>query len=275
MIFWANLAFADRLADKKSYYPQSFYAEVGNGQTGAELKKSLFEVLNSAHTPQPGSHDTLSTGCTSRGCYKQTVLGYTPARKILFGELHLERVGSQYAIRDIYCEYLSVESDYKNNPPGPGKIPDSKELNVEHIWPQSKFTNKFPTEMQKSDLHILYPARPDINTSRSNHEFGEVVTVLNTPCTQSRRGYTAGGGRDIHFEPPAVSKGNVARALFYFSVRYKTPISADEEASLKAWHRQDPPDAFERRRNDEIFNKQKVRNPFIDHRELVDLIQDF
>ena len=39
---------------------------------------------------------------------------------------------------------------------------------------------------------------------------------------------------------------------------------------LLQWHRADPPDAFEKRRNDVIFERwQHNRNPFIDHPEWV------
>ena len=36
-----------------------------------------------------------------------------------------------------------------------------------------------------------------------------------------------------HFEPPAEHKGNVARAIFYFSVRYKMKVTPTQEAFLK------------------------------------------
>ncbi|CAM5631103.1 Ribonuclease OS=Streptomyces cyaneofuscatus OX=66883 GN=G3I52_01445 PE=4 SV=1 [Streptomyces cyaneofuscatus] len=39
---------------------------------------------------------------------------------------------------------------------------------------------------------------------------------------------------------------------------------------LKQWSQEDPPDAFEKRRNDVIFEQfQHNRNPFIDHPEWV------
>ncbi|MFE1896831.1 endonuclease, partial [Streptomyces yangpuensis] len=42
---------------------------------------------------------------------------------------------------------------------------------------------------------------------------------------------------------------------------------------LKQWNRMDPPDAFEQRRNQVIFDVyQHNRNPFIDHPEWVDAI---
>ncbi len=42
---------------------------------------------------------------------------------------------------------------------------------------------------------------------------------------------------------------------------------------LKEWNRIDPPDAFEQRRNQVIFDTyQHNRNPFVDHPEWVDAI---
>jgi endonuclease I len=129
--------------------------------------------------------------------------------------------------------------------------------------------------MQKSDLNILYPVLKKANSSRNNLKFGNVTATLSQPCPLSKRGHGVDGGKDVYFEVPDVHKGNVARAIFYFSVRYKLPISADEEASLRAWHRSDPVDEFERRRNETIYAKQHNRNPFVDHPELVELISDF
>jgi endonuclease I len=44
-------------------------------------------------------------------------------------------------------------------------------------------------------------------------------------------------------------------------------------STLLEWHKQDPVDNWERRRNDIIFKKyQGNRNPFIDHPEFVEKI---
>ena len=43
-------------------------------------------------------------------------------------------------------------------------------------------------------------------------------------------------------------------------------------STLLEWNEQDPVDAFERRRNQVIFNWQQNRNPFIDYPELANLI---
>ena len=81
--------------------------------------------------------------------------------------------------------------------------------------------------------------------------------------------------RSNYFEPPQRHKGNVARALFYFSVRYRLAISATQEAHLRAWHRKDPVDESEKNRNDLVQEIQGNRNPFIDFPHLVDSIDDF
>lgn len=77
------------------------------------------------------------------------------------------------------------------------------------------------------------------------------------------------------FEPSDAVKGDVARAMFYFSVRFQLTIDDVQENILRQWHENDPPDEFEIWRNDAIFEIQKDRNPFIDKPELVGNIADF
>ncbi|RYZ68005.1 MAG: nuclease, partial [Proteobacteria bacterium] len=77
------------------------------------------------------------------------------------------------------------------------------------------------------------------------------------------------------FEPPDAHKGNVARALFYFSVRYNIKIDPIEENFLKAWNKADPVDQEESGRNEAIMKIQGNRNPFVDFPELADSIGDF
>lgn len=264
------------LSPEISYYPKSFYDNVNAGTRGDDLRAQLFDILSSGHVENKGTSDSLVKNCGAiKGCRQHFSLGYTAARKILFGKLHLQETAKGYAIQDVYCERLASEEDFKRQPPGPGQIPDSSILNAEHTWPQSHFSKKFPTDLQKSDLHILYPVLAHANSSRSNLEFSEVVTETSSPCPKARRGYTSDGGRQQFFEPPDNHKGNVARAIFYFSVRYKLKVNAAEEASLRAWNRQDPPDDFERERNNIIHEEQNDRNPFVDYPELADLIADF
>lgn len=269
-------ASAAHLSSKIPYYPNQFYIDVERGVTGQPLKQELFEILSRYHMPKEGAHDTVQPNCGGSGeCYRHISLGYNAARRILFGELHLISGPNGYSIRDVYCQQTVTRKDFRGQPPGPGQIPDPTVLNAEHTWPQSRFTSRYDKGMQKSDLHILYPVISHANSSRGNDEFGDVVTKVSSPCAPSERGYISTGTNKIYFEVPDDHKGNVARAIFYFSTRYGTKIAIDEENSLRTWHRNDPPDAHELQRNEGIFAKQKVRNPFIDHPELVELISDF
>jgi len=97
-----------------------------------------------------------------------------------------------------------------------------------------------------------------------------------------RCSYAVGGsglGKDASnkwaFEVRAEKRGNVARAKFYFAVRYNLQIPAAEEATLRAWHAEDPVDDSEVKRNDAVETLQKNRNPFVDHPEFVARIRDF
>jgi endonuclease I len=197
-------------------------------------------------------------------------LGYNPAKRALFGKLHLEKNNQGYYVRDLYCEI-----NYTNGV-GPGSMPDQNQLNCEHTWPQSKFTKSFPTELQKSDLHHLFPTDSKANSTRGNFEFADVTENQNLHnCQASKSGPSVVSGGRTYFEPPTTHKGNVARALFYFSVRYKMPISEAQEEFLRRWNDIDPVDDAEKLRNDEIEKLQGNRNPFIDNSSLVDQIQDF
>lgn len=204
----------------------------------------------------------------------QVVFSYRTTRKILFGRLHLRQDSRGYYVTDVYCETDYHESDFRSQPPGPDKIPNPNILNTEHTWPQSRFSNRHPKSMQKVDLHALFPVASRVNSSRGNIEFGEVGENHETPCPAAKRGQVKNGAATV-FEPPESHKGNVARALFYFSLRYEIGISDQEEGYLRLWHILDPVDQEEFDRNELIYQIQGNRNPFIDRPDWSDAILDF
>ena len=105
--------------------------------------------------------------------------------------------------------------------------------------------------------------------------FFYIAISSHTPnCALSRYG-RIDEARKNGFEPPANHKGNVARALFYFSLRYDLRIKPYEEMVLRQWNILDPVDSEEVRRNTLIEKIQGNRNPFVDDSELVNLISDF
>lgn len=148
------------------------------------------------------------------------------------------------------------------------KVPDHKVMNVEHTWPQSKGA----TGNAKSDIHHLFPTDSKVNSRRSSFEFCNVVEAR-WEGDYSKLGYDE--NYRMCFEPPNESKGNIARALFYFSIMYNKQISANEEAVLREWHLLDPVDGAEISRNRGIVKYQKNSNLFIEHPEFVDKIGNF
>lgn len=276
-LFFITQTHATTLRSPHKYYPQEFYQRMEDGLRDGALRSALQEILSSWHQAARGeAHDQLVGSCRGDSdCYKHVSLGYRRARQILFGEIHLEQSEDGYSIFDVYCERKLTRRDFRGSPPGPGQIPDPTKINAEHTWPQSRFVAGTDRELQKSDLHILYPVLSSANSSRGNIEFSDVVTPVSSPCAKSSRGYSQDGSGVQYFEVPDAHKGNAARAIMYFATRYRARVSPQEEVSLKAWHRSDPVDEFEQKRNEAIFEKQRIRNPFVDHPELVELIGDF
>ncbi|MET8678972.1 endonuclease [Streptomyces sp. NPDC004647] len=160
-----------------------------------------------------------------------------------------------------------------------GSGPD--DWNREHVWAKSH--GDFGTATGPgTDIHHLRPTDVSVNSTRGSKDFdnggGEVEE--------------APGNRtdDDSFEPRDAVKGDVARMILYMAVRYSGDDSfADLEPNdqvnngskpfigrlsvLKEWSTQDPPDTFEQKRNQVIYDRfQHNRNPFIDHPEWVEEI---
>ncbi len=256
------------------YYPQSFQDSVErNDLSDDALKDTLKKILTSKHQRNSGKADTLGCSSNSKDCYSHKNLGYKTARRNLFGNEeigHLKNDGDYY-IHGVYCENKFTTSNNTGRI-GPMSIPNSNVLNCEHTWPQSKFTG-YQSSYQKSDLHHLFPTDSKANSSRGNHDFGEVSNGKD-PAPNCHLSQVSSKGNRV-FEPAPNHRGNVARAMMYFSVRYNGKISNNTERLFKQWHQEDPVDEAEIKRNNGVYGVQGNRNPFIDYPELVDSISDF
>lgn len=215
----------------------------------------------------------LKAELQKRSSEQQVSLSYKQARIKLFNEVYLEQDERGYYNRCVYC----LTNYYRTLSNDPSEIPDHNIINTEHTWPQSRFNHNLNTEVQKSDLHHLYPTFSKINSQRGNFPFANVGASTSRAlfCDQSKLGNPMGYGKGVYFEPPVEHKGNVARAIFYFSTRYDVAIDPIEEIFLKFWHMLDPVDELEKRRHEIIFGIQKNRNPYIDYPELVLQVADF
>ena len=157
-----------------------------------------------------------------------------------------------------------------------GTEPDHTVVNCEHTWPRSRMAGSHGTalyEHQQSDVHALYPATAEVNSLRDSDPFGEPVSELDTEHAPAISGLDAAG--HAVFQPRAERRGDVARALFYFSTRWGRSIDAAEEAVLRRWAGADPVDARETTRNDAVEQAQGNRNPFVDCPGLEGQVEDF
>jgi len=155
---------------------------------------------------------------------------------------------------------------------------DSREWNREHVWAKSH--GDFGTkEGPGTDVHHLRPADMKVNSTRGNKDFDNGGDEV--------EGAPGNRTDDDSFEPRDAVKGDVARMILYMAVRYEgddsfpdlEPNDKVDNGSapnmgrlsvLKKWNEQDPPDDFEKNRNQVIFDKfQHNRNPFVDHPEWV------
>lgn len=152
--------------------------------------------------------------------------------------------------------------------------------NREHVWAKSH--GDFGTARGPgTDLHHLRPTDVTVNSARGNLDFDDGGSALDeAPGT-----YYDGDS----WEPRDSVKGDVARMIFYMSVRYEgdqgeldLEVANSVRTSgpylgklttLKEWHEEDPVDDLERHRNEVIYTDyQSNRNPFIDHPEYVEQI---
>jgi len=153
--------------------------------------------------------------------------------------------------------------------------------NREHVWAKSHgdFGNNPPAG---TDAHHIRPADVQVNSTRGNLDFD----MGGSPVQGAPECNIVSG---VSFEPRGEVKGDVARMILYMDVRYEgdngePDLTAVDEVNtypapehgklsvLLEWHQQDPPDDFERNRNNVVYSYQDNRNPFIDHPEFVEEI---
>ena len=172
--------------------------------------------------------------------------------------------------------------------------------NREHIMPQNTFYSAYP---MYSDLFFVVPTDARINQLRSNYPYGKGGTTVYHSFTNGSKILSNATPNATYtgrvFEPIDEFKGDVARSLLYFAVRYEgklgafnfttnandltkdqNPLDGTEEkaydnwyiAMLLNWHQQDPVSQREIDRNNAVYLLQKNRNPFIDRPDWVGAI---
>ena len=160
--------------------------------------------------------------------------------------------------------------------------------NREHLIPQSSFGSADPMQ---SDIHHVIPSDGRVNNFRGSLVFGNVASANWTSQNGSKRGTSGMSGYSgVVFEPIDEFKGDIARALLYFAVRYEDTVDGYTSFDmfdgsndavffpwaievLLDWHTNvDPVDQRERDRNAAAYDFQNNANPFVDHPEYAAMI---
>ena len=172
--------------------------------------------------------------------------------------------------------------------------------NREHVWCQSNSNGLWGKTGGGADLHHIRPTESGLNSTRGNNKYGEVTNGKEAWSRKVGGANSELGGwvSGSTFEPLDNVKGDVARIVMYVYTHYNTYknvygstnghggnfgtlnfthiMSASSESAAKAlllkWNEEDPVDAIETLRNEEVFKIQGNRNPFIDHPEYADYI---
>ncbi|NOZ08813.1 MAG: hypothetical protein GXO91_08070 [FCB group bacterium] len=218
-------------------YPGTYYDSTTD-LWGEDLKAQLSDIID-------GHHD----------------LGYNTARDRMYDTIDNENC----TIEGVYSGIVITACNRSEA--------QAQGFDTEHTWPKSMGAQSSPP---KSDLHHLFPTYSQFNSTRGNLPFGNVA-VSNWPSgvpnnSDSDRGYDANGVEV--FEPRDIHKGDVARAMFYFALRYDNPYNFlnSQETTLRQWFYEDPVSTKEIDRNEAIYGYQYNRSPFVDHPEFLDRI---
>ena len=148
-------------------------------------------------------------------------------------------------------------------------VPDSsrrvgvKETNHAECKNRSKCDND-AYGYAEADLHNLWPAIGNINSSRQDKSLGEIPGEEQRRFEEYCPAYERTDGQDAIVEPRDAVKGDMARSLLYMLDAYSLKLPPDMELDmLLKWHPADPPDDNERWRNLTIERLQGTRNSYI------------
>ncbi|KAA0266201.1 MAG: hypothetical protein EDM75_00350 [Chlorobiota bacterium] len=183
----------------------------GSGSTGDSYQSTTFDKYDAA----------LKTALNSL-VINHTNLGYNSARDRMF-----ENIDKQ-AGDTIECVYTGIKIKAATR-----TIAQSLGFDTEHTWPQGTFSQADP---MRSDINHLYPTNSTANNTRSNYPFGIVTGGVSWTGGGSKLGTGVGG---TVFEPRDVHKGNVARSMLYFIIRYTTNygtfLTSAQESVFRIW----------------------------------------
>ena len=260
-------------------YPVELYVMDSGTSDGTEYKTAYITVTTAGGNSYYDGI-TATSGSALKSQLKtlistNTNTSYDGARAAMYSDI--DNINNT-----VTCVYTGLEVAHNY-----GNTSAPSDINTEHTYAQS-WIEDYDTQNEvtraKADVHHLFPTDSGVNSSRGNLSFDDVNSVEYSYSEAT--GYVSYRGTNGEavtvFEPADQHKGDLARALLYMNVRYDLPlappvpnngpINVNMLATLLEWHGQDPVDAAEITRNDEIHDYQGNRNPFVDYPEWVNAI---
>ncbi len=251
------------------------------------LKNPTAMSLGGGTSPSPTASPTpTSTGGPNDSTYYASAIGKTGTA--LRNSLHtIIKVQTSLSYDQVWESLKDTDQDPANSAnvillyTGRSQSKSSNgggvdDWNREHVWAKSH--GDFGTATGPgTDVHHLRPTDVSVNSLRGNKDFDSGGSAV----AEAPGCYTDADS----FEPRNAVKGDVARMILYMAIRYEgddgwpnlepndsvsngTAPYLGRISKLLAWNELDPPDAFEQRRNERIYERwQGNRNPFIDHPE--------
>lgn len=227
--------------------------------------------------------------CLQTNYTPHQTLGYSSARDVLYSTIDIDQ--STQELKGIYSNY-TILMDYSTDP-DPSIHAFNLGINAEHIYPQSMGAGDEPA---RSDMFNIFPTRIEVNSSRGNCPFNEIIdsdteswfylnqqlnTVpttninLHTEIDQDHSYPLLSGTQQCSIEPQENKKGDIARVIFYFYAIYNatnvnsyTSYASEDffnymKSTLLTWDLNDPVDQLELDRNSNIETYQGNSNPFV------------
>lgn len=251
----------------------------------ADWYARLSPELQAYYAPARGKQGLELLWALQQRVSQAEVLDYGEAMAYLYTVAESVPQGKENAVRAAYSNVL-ISGDgpsghkyqERGDANGDGKKGDA--INCEHTWPQAFFGKQ---GAMRSDLHHLFPTLSTPNSQRGSLPLGLASEGRISYATASGSYLVSRAHQQPVFEPYDGQKGNSARALLYFYLRYHDQAIRQGDyqaadffvarlAQFRHWDQLDPVDAREQVRQEHIFRRQGNRNPFIDIPGLIDAI---
>ncbi|MCB0846297.1 MAG: endonuclease, partial [Bacteroidetes bacterium] len=237
------------------------FTDAGHGALYVALEGQGKYSKTYYNTTENKAEEALKSALKSRLSQGFNSLTYNAARDAMYMTVDNQKVNGQGAAQNtlegVYTGFTVVGYTDRQDAQFQG-------FNTEHTFPQGFFNQSQP---MRSDLFHLFPTQQDANNQRGNLPFGAVTSNISWQNGGSKKG-------NGEFEPRDKQKGPVARAMFYFVIRYQDYANflSSQEGILRQWHENFPPDDVGKKRNDDIAALQNNRNPFIDYPQFIERI---